>query len=89
MLFRSSADANNIVITTVKKHEDSDAWIVRLFEWKGTEKTPATLTFARDVKAASIIDLNEKKKVRALEVDGKNVRIDITKYATETLLIEW
>jgi alpha-mannosidase len=50
---------DNVVVTALKKAEDSDALIVRFYEWAGKE-TDVKLQFSPAVKSATETDLMEK-----------------------------
>lgn len=84
-----SVDADNVIVPVVKRHEDSPGVVVRLFEWRGDEKTKATLTFAQPVRSAQRVDLNERKPLGALPVDGRSVTVPIGRYAIETVLVQF
>ncbi len=58
---------DNLVLTTVKKAEDSDAWIYQWYDSKGSE-TEAVLTLPKVPK--KVVESN------FLEVDGKPVSFD-------------
>ena len=57
---------SNLVLTTLKKAEDGDAWIMQWYDAEG-ESSDATITFPRPPKQAVISNF--------LEVDGKPVPI--------------
>lgn len=55
-----SCDADNVIVETVKKAEDSDAVIVRTFEtWN--KKTDCTLSFGRPIRKAFLTNLLENR----------------------------
>jgi len=53
-----SADKNNIVVSTLKKAEDEDAVVVRLYETTG-KKTTARLQTSFPIKRAQVMDIIE------------------------------
>ena len=55
-----SADVPNLIIETVKKAEDEEALIVRLYEAHG-QRGQATLTFGRPVRSAVEVNLMERE----------------------------
>jgi len=55
-----TCDSENVVIDTVKKAEDSDDIIVRLYECHETTEV-ATLRFGFNIKSAQIVNLLEEK----------------------------
>ncbi len=84
-----TVDADNVIIPVVKRHEDSRGVVVRLFEWRGDEKTDATLTFAQPIRSAQLVDLNERKPLGRLAVDGRTVTVPIGRYSIETVLVHF
>ncbi len=64
-----SADKQNVIIDTVKRAEDSDDIIVRLFE-SGNKTTDVKLRFAAKGKKVSLCDLMENELKDLPEKDG-------------------
>lgn len=80
-----SADKDNIIIETVKKAEDSDALIVRLYEtWN--KKTETTISFAKDVKTAKICNLLEEKD-EDVDFLEKEISLSFRPFEIKTLKI--
>lgn len=78
-----SCDKENIVIETIKKAEDSDDVIVRLFDaWNC--RTRAALTFGFDFKEAYICDLMEENDTR-IPHEGRNITLDVKNFEIVTL----
>jgi alpha-mannosidase len=82
-----TVDAPNVVVPVWKKHEDSEAHVVRLYEWEGRDATEATLTFVFPVARAWRIDLLERERT-PLPVEDGTVKIRLGRYAIETVLVE-
>ena len=86
-----SADAPNLIIETVKKAEDDDALIVRLYEAYG-QRGQAALTFGRPVKSAVEVNLMEQEteetKANAIAVNGQTVAFSYTPYEIKTLKVQ-
>ena len=81
-----AVDAPNAVVETIKRAEDGNGIIVRLYECQRKRGT-ITLTTAFPVKAAYRTDLLEENQ-HALIVDGQSVRYDIRPYEIVTLRLE-
>ena len=85
-----SPDAPNIILETVKKAEDDDALIVRLFETYG-QRGGATLTFARPVQSAVEVNLMEEEtdetRAQSVTVDGQGVSFAYTPYEIKTFKV--
>lgn len=79
------ADKSNIIIETVKKAEDSDALIVRLYEtWN--RKTDCTVTFGGKIASASVCNLLEEKDEKA-EFTGNAVPLSFRPFEIKTLKV--
>jgi alpha-mannosidase len=79
----ADVDADNVVIDTVKRHEDSNALIVRLYEAFG-QRGNATVTFGTDVKSISECDLMEENDV-PVKLKGNSATLYMTPYEIRTL----
>jgi len=82
----ASLDAENVILDAVKKHEDSDALILRLFETYG-QRDHVTLTLAKTPTAVSACDMMEENDMPLL-VKGNQVRLYFTPYEIKTLKVE-
>jgi alpha-mannosidase len=78
-----ACDAPNVVIETVKRAEDGDGVIVRLYETQ-RRRGAITLTTAFPLQAAARTNLLEEEKF-ALPVTDNTVRYDIRPYEIVTL----
>jgi alpha-mannosidase len=78
-----ACDAPNVVIETVKRAEDGDGVIVRLYETR-RRRGPITLTTAFPLKRAVRTNLLEEEK-HALAMDGNAVHYDIRPFEIVTL----
>jgi len=81
-----ACDNRNVVIEAVKKAEDSENILVRLYECHNTRGT-AVLQTAMPVKHAWLADLNENK-LQTLDVVDGSVRFDYTPFEILTFLLE-
>ncbi len=80
-----SADKDNIIIETVKKAEDSDALIVRMYEtWN--KKTETTLSFARNIKSVSVCNLLEEKDTPVDFIENE-VKLSFRPFELKTLKV--
>lgn len=78
---------DNIVISALKKAENSDEIIVRLVETKGRSVKKATLTFASPVMTAREVNGVEEEVGPAQVKDGKLV-FDLTPYCLKTFALK-
>ena len=82
-MFRVSA--SNVVIETIKKAEDSDEIILRLYEAEN-KRTECTLTAAFDLAEAVQTNLMEELE-GALPVSGSTVKLTIAPFEIKTIRI--
>ena len=82
------AGPENIVVSVVKKHEDSDDLIVRLYETNGKETT-ANLDFGTSLVKAWEEDMMEWNKIspELTIFDNSTLKIDIEPYEIKTLRV--
>jgi alpha-mannosidase len=81
-----AVDSRNIVIESVKKAEDSDALIVRVYECHNT-RGRAELSVARKFKKAWIADL-EERRAEELPVSNGSVSFPYKPFEIVTLVLE-
>lgn len=82
----ASVDSPNVIIETIKKAEDSDALIIRMYEtWN--RKTDCTLSLGSPVKAASECNLMEEKD-EAVDFDSKSVRLKFKPFEIKTIKVK-
>ncbi|MBR4767253.1 MAG: alpha-mannosidase, partial [Clostridia bacterium] len=80
-----SADKSDIIIETVKKAEDSDALIIRMFEtWN--RKTPCTITLGVDAKEVYESNLMEENDV-PVALEGRKVNLEFRPFEIKTLKV--
>ncbi|MCL2507729.1 MAG: glycosyl hydrolase-related protein [Oscillospiraceae bacterium] len=80
------ADADNIVIETVKKAEDSNCAVVRVYEtWN--RKTPCRLTFGSKIRSAAICNLLEEKD-EELMMDSGSLELTFKPFEIKTVKVE-
>ncbi len=78
--------AENVVVTAVKKAEDSQASIVRLYETFG-DSSQVTLEWMQPVKQAWLTDMQENR-ISEIQTKGKNLTFAIKPNEIITLMIE-
>ncbi|RLI23865.1 hypothetical protein DRO57_08095 [Candidatus Bathyarchaeota archaeon] len=81
------AEPENVVVTCLKKAEDSEDTILRLYEAMGRE-TEATLRFGFDVKEAQEVDLTEKPIGEKLTVEDGRLTIKLKPLEIKTLKLK-
>ena len=80
-----SVKGDNVVLTAVKKAEDTDALILRFYEWAG-KTGDVQLTVPKGATAATFTNLMEKPEGAALNlVDSSQVTVPVTPYSIETV----
>ncbi|MCR4616446.1 MAG: alpha-mannosidase [Clostridiales bacterium] len=80
-----SADKSNVIIETVKKAEDSDETVIRMYEtWN--RKTPVKLTFALPIKSAKECNLLEEEDVD-LAFEGSSLELTFKPFEIKTIKI--
>lgn len=79
-------DKENVVVETVKKAEDGNEIIVRMYE-AYDKKSKATLSFGFDVKEAYICNLLEEDDV-PVEVKNNKIELDIRNFEIVTLKLK-
>jgi alpha-mannosidase len=85
----ATCDRENLIVETVKKAEDGDAWIVRLYE-AYNQRGHGTLTFFRDVKEAHCVELLEHDLDGPKpKVSGHKVSFDFRPYEIKTLRVRF
>ena len=83
----ASSNAQNVIVETVKKAEDSDAIVVRVYEY-GNRRGPVTLTFGFPIKDAKECNLVERNESPA-RFDGRNLDFFIKPYEIKTFLVKF
>jgi alpha-mannosidase len=83
-----SVEPENVVLTAVKKAEDSDSLIFRVFEWAGKQST-VTFTVPAGATAATETNLMEKPEGQPLTLSNNKVAAEITPYKILTIKVEY
>jgi hypothetical protein len=64
-------EAQNIVLTAVKKAEDSNALILRFYEWAGKDG-PVRIRIPKGATSAELTNLLEDQRDAAVSIDGEH-----------------
>jgi alpha-mannosidase len=80
----ATVDAANVIVEAVKKAEDSDALVIRLYECHGA-RGHAVLSFGFPVASVHSANMLEETG-EALEVSGGQVRLPVKPYEIRTLV---
>ncbi|MES2393868.1 MAG: glycoside hydrolase family 38 C-terminal domain-containing protein, partial [Acidobacteriota bacterium] len=76
----------NIVLTAMKKAEDSDALILRFYEWAG-QPTNVTLRLPHNVATASSVNLMEQPDPTPVSIDGDTATTAVTPYSIDSIKV--
>ncbi len=80
----ASIDNPNVTLTAIKKAEDSDALIFRMYEWAGTA-TDVKLHIPPGATSATETNMMEKPEGAALNLTGDTITVPIKPYEILTL----
>ena len=80
----ASVENPNVTLTAIKKAEDSDALIFRMYEWAG-EATQVKLHIPPGATAATETNLMEKPEGAALSLTGDTITVPIKPYEILTI----
>jgi alpha-mannosidase len=84
-------EPTNVVVEAVKRAEDSDDLIVRLYETDG-KAADAVLTFCRTPQSAGETDMLEWDKYvspKSFAIEGKKVRLSVSPHEIKTLRVKF
>ncbi len=80
-------EPNTVVLTALKKAEDSDAWILRFYEFAG-KPTDVKIRLPKPPRAAAEVNLIERE-IGPVVVNGQEVVISTKPYEIKTVRIEF
>ncbi len=80
----ASVDASNVVLQTLKRAEDGDGWILRLYEAHGSRSDNVSLRFGLPMARASVCDLLENE-LEPLASHGDRLHLSVGPYEVVTL----
>ncbi|MDZ4858757.1 MAG: alpha-mannosidase [Candidatus Hydrogenedentes bacterium] len=81
----ASVDAENIIVDWIKKAEDSNALVIRLYEAYG-QRGPITITFGQKPSKVMECDLMEEND-KTVTMKGNSVTLSVTPYELRTLKV--
>jgi alpha-mannosidase len=84
----ASVSPENVVLTAVKKAEDANGLIFRVYEWAGKETT-AEFHVPPGATGATVANLMERPEGDALKVEGDVVKAPIKPYEILTILVSY
>jgi alpha-mannosidase len=84
----ASVEPDNVVLTAVKKAEDANALIFRVYEWAGKETT-AVFHVPPGATGATLTNLMEQPEGDPLKVVGDVVKVPIHPYEIVTVRVDY
>jgi alpha-mannosidase len=84
----ASVSPENVVLTAVKKAEDANGLIFRVYEWAGKETT-AEFHVPQGATGATVTNLMEQPEGDPLKVEGDMVKVPIKPYEILTVLVNY
>lgn len=79
-------DTENVILETLKRAEDGNGWIVRLYENQGSREKNLWLGFGRRIQKAMLCNLVEEDSIE-YNVDGNTLKFDIAPYEIKTFRV--
>ncbi|NLF66306.1 MAG: alpha-mannosidase [Chloroflexi bacterium] len=84
----AQVDTPHVILETVKRAEDGDGWIIRLYEAQQTRTQKVTVTFDRPVLRAVACNLLEEEEADpSLHVEGRQLSFAILAYEIRTFRV--
>jgi alpha-mannosidase len=84
----ASVEPDNVVLTAVKKAEDANGLIFRVYEWAGKEST-AVFHVPPGATSATVTNLMEQPEGSPLSVAGDVVKVPIHPYEILTIRVDY
>jgi len=84
----AALDASNVVLTAVKKAEDSNALIFRAYEWAGKDGT-VDIHVPHGATGATLTNLQETPEGAALPITGDVVKAPVHPYEIVTVRVDY
>jgi alpha-mannosidase len=84
----ASVSPENVVLTAVKKAEDANGLIFRVYEWAGKETT-AEFHVPPGATAATVTNLMEQPEGDPLKMEGDVVKVPIKPYEILTIRVDY
>jgi alpha-mannosidase len=84
-----SIESKNLVLTAVKKAEDSDALILRFYEWAGSA-TESTIHVPPGATSATLTNLMERPEGQTLPIQGSDqIRVTADPYSIVSVQVDY
>ena len=80
-------NADHVYASALKKAEDDDAYILRLFETEGTPSQDVRINFPMSVKEAYEVNLLEEKVEGNIAIEGSCLCTSISPWEIKTIKI--
>ncbi|MBI5671443.1 MAG: alpha-mannosidase [Chloroflexi bacterium] len=84
----AAVNADHVVLETVKRAEDDDSWIIRVYDYKQYRNQAVSITFGRPIKSAVECDLMEMPLGEAFH-EGNRLTFAIAPYEIRTYKIRF
>lgn len=84
----ASVEPENVVLTAVKKAEDANGLIFRVYEWAGKETT-AVFHVPAGATGATVTNLMEQPEGEPLKVEGDVIKVPIHPYEILTIRVDY
>ena len=84
----ASVGPDNVILTAVKKAEDANAVIFRVYEWAG-KQTTAEFHVPPGATSATVTNLMEQPEGAPLAISGDTVRVPIHPYEILTVRVDY
>ncbi len=82
----AQVESDHVILETVKRAEDGDAWVVRLYEYKQCRSSRASLRFGQEIRRAVECNLVEEED-RPAVFDGNELVFSIAPYEIKTFKV--
>jgi alpha-mannosidase len=83
-----SVSSDNVVLTALKKTEDENAWLLRLYEWAGKDST-VQITLPESLAAASRTNLMEKTEGSPISINEHRIAVPVHPYEIVSVRAEF
>jgi alpha-mannosidase len=81
-------EPENVALTALKKAEDANALVIRVYEWAG-KSADVTFRVPKGAQGATVVNLMEKPEGSALKVAGETVTVPIRPYEILTVQVNY
>ncbi len=85
----ASVEPDNVVLTAVKKAEDANGLIFRVYEWAGKDNTVAEFHLPPGATSATVTNLMEQPEGDPLKIEGDVVKVPIQHNEILTIRVDY